>query len=94
VDTTIDGRENSSMRKSNAVWKKGPPPSIGWWPVLVSEDIGLIAWWNGHEWSQSCSPKMDPGLAEAVANKPAHRIVQKAIRWSERPASWPMWSHT
>ena len=30
------------------VWRKGPPPEIGWWP---SEHLDLLRFWNGYNWS-------------------------------------------
>lgn len=32
-------------------WRKGPPPSIGWWPASVQREPAVLRWWDGKRWS-------------------------------------------
>ena len=40
---------------NNAVWHKGPPPSIGWWPASRTGTRGFYRWWDGKQWSAPVS---------------------------------------
>jgi len=73
-------------------WKKGPPPSIGWWPSSVYSNDGLYRWWDGKYWSVPTTLYFS---AIEAANRAATRSIGQAdIRWAARPDSWPARSRT
>ena len=73
-------------------WRKGPPPSIGWWPASMSRDLDILRWWDGSAWSQPafCEESAEIAAMSAEEKSP----VQKFIRWTDRPAWWPARSKT
>lgn len=75
-------------------WKKGVPPSIGWWPVknFLSTHQGAYRWWDGEVWSWVA-------FAHESAEKAAHWAAKKElgrnnIEWTDRPKDWPERSKT
>jgi hypothetical protein len=73
-------------------WRKGPPPSIGWWPASMNRDPEVLRWWNGKWWSAPAYQVCAANTAAAVACfKGAH---QDSIEWTDRPADWPERSKT
>lgn len=83
------------MEKMKNIWKKGPPPSIGWWPVKnhLLMHQGAYRWWDGEAWSW-------PAFMHESAAKAAHWAAKKdndrgdGIEWTDRPANWPERSRT
>lgn len=82
------------MEKMTNVWKKSPPPSIGWWPTknTLSAHHAAYRWWNGEVWSW-------PAFKHESAVKAAYWAAKKElgrrdIEWAERPADWPERSKT
>jgi hypothetical protein len=73
-------------------WHSGPPPSIGWWPASVNQDISILRWWDGVRWSRATWHFYDAYQAASVAKHKAP--MQKYIEWTHRPASWPKRSRT
>lgn len=74
-------------------WRKGPPPSIGWWPASVVKSPDVFRWWNGKCWSIA-SFRNTP--LEQVRKRAQHadKAAQHLIRWTDRPAWWPERSKT
>ncbi len=73
--------------------RKGPPPSVGWWPASIAKgSIGFVRWWDGEKWSIGAFSTMTPSLAAALAQKPSGR--QEDIRWRDRADWWPLRSRT
>jgi len=75
-------------------WRKGNPPSIGWWPTknLLNGHQGAYRWWDGEHWSWTA-------FAHESAFKAAHWASKKEytnghVEWAERPADWPERSKT
>jgi hypothetical protein len=73
-------------------WRKGPPPSIGWWPASVCKDPSCVRWWNGGCWSIVAWADTPVKVAARSARKPAS--FQEEIKWTDRPAWWPERSKT
>ena len=51
-------------------WKKGKPPTVGWYPVKRTRDPGWTngyRWWDGELWSWPAFP---------------HENAEKAGRWA------------
>jgi len=69
-------------------WRKGSPPSIGWWPASNVRKPGFVRWWDGSLWSMYARPEDTP---ERAAQRAASKAPdQEHIEWAERPASWGM----
>ena len=73
-------------------WRKGPPPSIGWWPAGWNRDPSVLRWWDGTRWSWPAGVGMSAERAEEQARTPS-RFADK-IEWADRPADWPLRSRT
>lgn len=69
----------------NAIWKLGPPPSIGWWPASTFLEESVLRFWNGKCWSwpvdETCSLIEVATMAERPSNHPH-------IFWAQRPWWW------
>lgn len=75
------------------VWRKGPPPSVGWWPATRHRSRMILRWWNGSAWSPPVTSVFTAKEAAVEAAKvDAH--WQDAIEWTDRPADWPARSLT
>lgn len=72
-------------------WRKGPPPSIGWWPASFSKDPNCLRWWNGHCWSIGAYEYTAAGAEKVASLRSDH---QDTIEWTDRPAWWPERSKT
>lgn len=73
-------------------WRKGPPPSIGWWPASATRCALHFRWWDGSCWSV-LSYSFDS--ATTAAFWAARRSsLQSDIEWTDRPADWPERSRT
>lgn len=82
------------MEKMTNIWKKGPPPSLGWWPVKNSHASyqGAYRWWDGECWSW-------PAFSFESADRAARWAEKKidwsdVIEWTDRPKNWPERSKT
>jgi len=73
-------------------WRKGPPPSIGWWPASFSKNPNYLRWWNGKWWSQSVPSWVSAQTAARIAKNQTN--LHDAIEWTNRPAWWPERSKT
>jgi len=69
-------------------WRKGPPPSIGWWPASTARDAKCFRWWDGEYWGGPCYEGEPRWSIELEAKS---KVIRRAddIEWTERPASWP-----
>lgn len=76
-------------------WNDGPPPSIGWWPVRLTNGAGMphLRWWNGGHWSAPAWPSNSVGQAGEIAKQFALR-ENREIQWATRPSTWPARSRT
>jgi hypothetical protein len=73
-------------------WRKGPPPSIGWWPASNFRYRLAHRYYNGEWWSEAAWPDASAEeVARAACSKDAR---QDLIEWTDRPASWPERSRT
>jgi hypothetical protein len=73
-------------------WRKGPPPSIGWWPASYCRGANVLRWWNGAWWSLAAYSKM---TAEQAAEQATVKSdFHDAVEWTDRPAWWPERSKT
>lgn len=82
---------------AGAVYRSGPPPSVGWWPTCregcASSTTQGLRWWNGVKWSRKARPTLTAQAAAAlVTSKGGYR--QHTILWSKRPPNWPKESRT
>jgi hypothetical protein len=75
-------------------WRKGPPPSIGWWPASVSRDPNSLRWWNGKHWSMSAGAWADTPVMRAARSATIKASSQDEIEWTDRPTWWPERSKT
>ena len=78
---------------NNAVWHKGPPPSIGWWPASRIGVRGFYRWWDGTHWSAPVTRHAEAAHVERSARSVAV-APHSSISWLPRPASWPASSLT
>ena len=68
------------------VWKKGPPPHVGWWNASFRRDIDAWRWWNGAQWSRTMNDIDNPAFAKMRAATPADMQYQGHIEWTHH---WP-----
>ena len=73
-------------------WRKGPPPSIGWWPASAFHDPRALRWWDGQGWSLHALP--EDHLKNVSRRAALKSWIQAEIEWTDRPASWPERSKT
>lgn len=74
-------------KTTETVWRKGPPPSIGWWPASLHRSRLVLRWWDGTHWSQAAYVTRSAARAALIAAKPA--VQPRRIEWTDRPDSWP-----
>lgn len=44
-------RKKRILNTGKGRWKKGPPPSVGWWPASTKRSVEVLRWWDGEQWS-------------------------------------------
>lgn len=76
-----------------AEWKRGAPPSQGWWPASYHKNANMLRWWNGKRWSIAVSKWADAKMAGEHARR-ATEPFGRTIYWTERPSDWPERSRT
>lgn len=77
---------------SKTKWHSGPPPSVGWWPASVCNDLTCLRWWNGRAWSLPAYAGDGSMKVETAVRFLSCNTAQ--IFWTDRPASWPERSRT
>lgn len=76
-------------------WRKGPPPSVGWWPADVHPgQRDILRWWNGSKWSAWTHSDDSAKYASQWASKPLNDYYQDKIMWRQRADWWPERSKT
>ena len=73
-------------------WRKGPPPSVGWWPASERRNPDILRWWNGKVWSFPARPNMSKETAADWAEEEAYNNDE--VEWTDRPKWWPARSKT
>lgn len=77
--------ERVQTELSAYVWRKGPPPHVGWWNASLIRDARQSwRWWDGECWSASAAPYNTAEEAGRFAAWPGGR--QDAIEWT---LYWP-----
>ena len=66
----------------NPVWRKGPPPEIGWWPASGFLNVDVLRFWNGERWSDWVRPHRDSEQAEWTKKEKAFESSE--IKWTDR----------
>lgn len=62
----------------NPVWRKGPPPEIGWWPASIGgRFVDALRFWDGKSWSMFCTPKQAGEFGQWKVSRPD-------IQWTDR----------
>jgi len=86
--------ENCVIRRGPQMmrWRKGKPPSIGWWPASIKKIPGVYRWWDGEQWSAAIFRMCTAEEAGKVASVPS--IHSKQVLWQLRPLTWPKESYT
>ena len=74
-------------------WRKGPPPSLGWWPASNNRDAAVYRWWDGKRWSLSCFDVYTAEYAGYIAKTKVSNSGH-LIEWTDRPEWWPESSKT
>jgi hypothetical protein len=67
----------------NPKWRKGAPPSIGWWPASVQGFIESIRWWDGRHWSMPVGPSYKSKMAARFAECKEINATPH-IEWTDR----------
>lgn len=63
-------------------WRKGPPPSIGWWPASCCRNPRALRWWDGRRWSWAVAH--DEGAAGAGSVALRCGTLQSSVEWCDR----------
>lgn len=75
-------------------WKKGVPPSIGWWPTkhYHQQFHATYRWWDGECWSWAAFAHEPAEKAAKWASK--KEAMHMNVEWADRPVNWPERSKT
>lgn len=65
---------------SRRVWRKGPPPHVGWWNASVQRDHEAWRWWDGKRWSNAAFKGDRPKSVAEMAATPSG--------WGEGRVEW------
>ena len=82
------------MSNKKPVWRKGPPPSIGWWPASFHRNPNALRWWDGKMWSRNASADDSLVWVGIAAANREFKSAQADIEWTDRPKNWPKRSKT
>lgn len=77
----------AKRKRTRLVWRKGPPPSVGWWPASNSRSPSPIRWWDGSTWSCPCYKGDSPSIVDQMAARKSERSY--SVEWRVRPQTWP-----
>lgn len=75
------------MSTKRGRWRKGAPPSVGWWPASYYRVPHDIRWWNGRFWSKPANAFHTAEQAAAIAVQAAAYSFD--VEWTDRPRDWP-----
>lgn len=79
---------NNDLKPAQAVtariWRRGPPPHIGWWNASTDRGLDIWRWWNGTCWSRPALEKLSASKAAIHANEDETNTWP--IEWTEY---WP-----
>jgi hypothetical protein len=84
-----DGKTYALPKKP--VWRKGPPPEIGWWPAdyqINQHSITRLRHWNGKHWSILSEPWED-GYDGWFRLQAKHTIQWTDRWWLNQPEGFP-----
>jgi hypothetical protein len=68
----------------NRVWKKGPPPHVGWWNASTCGALAAWRWWDGKRWSRVVYSFASAHRAKFSAGRAAP--TQYIVEWND---FWP-----
>lgn len=71
-------------RSEDCIWRKGPPPSIGWWPASCARNPDMLRWWDGKRWSCYCTSSRTSEQAGAVAKLAWGSPRKLSIAWTDK----------
>lgn len=79
-----DGREY--RLPACPVWRKGAPPSEGWWPASSSAELCIwdMRFWTGEFWSIPAAPWDTSEHAEEAKSKRNAVPPEVGIVWTDR----------
>jgi hypothetical protein len=64
---------------TEAMYRKGKPPFVGWWPASIEATaFRVYRWWDGEQWSFCAHRWMTP---EAAAEWASRKSLHKDIQW-------------
>jgi hypothetical protein len=66
---------------TNRVWKKGPPPHVGWWNASSQRDPRVWRWWDGKLWRW-------PSLDSRTADSAARDSQRHSSPWNRSLVEW------
>ena len=76
-------------------WRRGAPPSVGWWPASMHFVDGLYRWhYGGGEWSIYVNALATAEIAAIAASVPQPLKHGQRMYYKDRPADWPDRSRT
>lgn len=75
-----------SLIPEERVWKRGPPPYIGWWLASSVRSDRIWRWWDGSTWSQACLEGM---TVAQIAEYSALKVTESAMVNMEYCDDWP-----
>lgn len=58
---------------ADRVWRRGPPPHVGWWQASQVRNEDVWRWWNGVNWSIGVHPGRSAEEAARSASIPEVR---------------------
>lgn len=68
-------------------WRKGPPPTKGWWNASIERDPEARRWWSGRRWSPPVYPYTPDETCERVKQMRAHSVDPKSVEWRGQTAA-------
>lgn len=57
--------------REDLIWRKGPPPHVGWWNASTKRDEHIWRWWNGRYWSMPANEDFSAKWAGRASRKKA-----------------------
>ena len=86
-----DGKTYALPKKP--VWRKGPPPEIGWWPADyegAQNSPECLRYWGGEIWSTFCYPDENGADGSISLRKGLSIKVTWTDRWwLNQPKGFP-----